>query len=693
MKAATLRRWLTRTAVAAAGAAVMMAAAMAVTWRAFPFPMERLETLPASPLVSDRSGRCLLQLTAADEQWRFPVPLDRMSPWLLKATVAAEDKRFYEHHGVDVLAALRALRQNLTAGRTVSGASTLTMQICRMTEARPRTFWSKSIEAFRAMQLESRLSKDDLLCAYLNRAPYGRNFCGVEAAAQAYFGRGASQLSLGQSALLAGLPQSPGRFRPDRYPAAALARRQYVLGRMLALGSITAGQHRQAVSEPVALSCPEPGTIAFHAAQLALAQRPEGGRTTIDLPLQEEVLRMVQAHTPSLPPQSDISVVAIDLSGGEIRALIGSADADNPRGGQVCGATAWRSPGSALKPFVYAAAFEAARADADTLVYDVPIERSGWAPHNFDGTFRGGVRVAEALRESLNVPAILVAEQIGMDRCEGLMKAAGVVFRDGRASHGGLATVVGGVEVRLLDLTNAYATIGRGGVYRHAVLFADSDAGEHGRDAHATPEHGRDAHATGIRAMSVDVCAALDEILSTASRCPAGMEDRPADAMPWFMWKTGTSSGRRDAWALGHNGRYAVGVWVGRFSGGGSEGFVGAKAAEVLLARLFDCPLIRSAHPTAAPRRWVVMHPLDKPAEAAAPVHIVYPAQDATFIALGGRAVINVQANQARELHWFLDSRLLPQRQAPRLTLPAGQYELRCVTADGQASAVRFRVQ
>ncbi|MCE5280461.1 MAG: transglycosylase domain-containing protein [Planctomycetaceae bacterium] len=720
-----IRRWLRRVLVATTAAAAVSLAVLAVLWHAYPFPMERLDALPASPVVTDRGGTCLLQLTAADEQWRFPVPLERVSPWLLKATIAAEDKRFYEHPGVDSAAAARALLQNLSAGRTVSGASTLTMQICRMMDARPRTLWSKSVEAFRAVQLESRLSKADVLCAYLNRAPYGRNFCGVEAASQAYFGCSASQLSLAQSALLAGLPQSPARFRPDRRPAAAMARRQYVLDRMLALGYITPGEYRCAADEPLAIRSSEPDRSALHAAQLALSQRPGGGRTTIDLALQQEVVRLVRAHVPSLPPQSDVSVVVIDLAGGEIRCLVGSADPDDPNGGQVCGATAWRSPGSALKPFVYAAAFEAARADANTLVYDVPIERSGWAPHNFDGTFRGPVTVAAALRDSLNVPAILVAEQMGMERCAGLMTAAGVAFRDRPAQNLGLAMVVGGAEVRLLDLTNAYATIGRGGVYRPAVLFADSGVGEHGRDAHATKpaggmatpvvsgspwachktgehgrdahatqtEHGRDAHATQTRAMDANVCAALDAILSTRNRCPAGMEDRLGDAIPWFMWKTGTSSGRRDAWALGHNGRFAVGVWVGRFSGGGSGGFVGALAAEALLATIFDSPLVRSTRPTAAARPWVVMHPLDRPAEAAAPVHIVYPAQGATFVTIAGQAVINARVNQDRELHWFLDSHLLPQRQAPRLTLPAGRYELRCVTAEGQASAVTFHVQ
>jgi penicillin-binding protein 1C len=673
------RRFLKRIAAALLAFILLSVLTFAIFWFVFPFPLQRLDGWPASPQVMDRDGRVLLQRVSDDQQWRLPVPLARMSPWLLHATVAVEDRRFYSHWGVDPWAVLRAAGQDIRSRRIVSGASTLTMQICRMMDDRPRTLWAKAVESFRALQLERLKSKDEILEMYLNVAPYGRNLRGVEAASQAYFGKRAADLSLGEAALLAGLPQSPARYRPDRYPQVAKARRDVVLGRMVEMGMITADQQALASAEPIAMASPPHRNLGYHAAFIALGRRRSGGRTTLDSSIQAAVQRAVGEHIAAAgsqwPSGADVSVVVIDIESSDIVALVGSANPAEPVSGQVCGATAWRSPGSALKPFIYAAAFESRRLRADSPVYDVPIERASWAPENFDHTFSGKVTVAEALRRSLNVPAILTAEGVGLPQAIGTMQACGVRFVSPARVRGGLAVAVGAVEVRLVDLTAAYATIGRGGAYcPPRLMLADQ--------------------ASSVRVLSPETCAALGDILSSRHRRPHGMEDRPTTAVPWFMWKTGTSSHRRDAWAVGHNGRYAIGVWAGRFGGSRNDQLLGAETAEPLLAKMFDLPALRAQNDPPPATSWQVLCPLPEPRELAGPLRIISPSNGAAFRSLAGRAIVRPTVNhESNTLTWFLNGAALDAGRAQRLVLAPGSYSLRCAGANGEASAIRFSVR
>jgi penicillin-binding protein 1C len=427
--ASRFRRWLKRLGLGAGILCTLAAGVFTFCWFAFPFPIERLSRWPASARAEDRAGGVMLERVAADDQWRFPVRLPDVSPWLAPATIAVEDRRFRSHAGVDPRAVLRAVGQNVRSLRVVSGASTLTMQVCRMMDERPRNLWSKAVESFRALQLERLRSKDEILELYFNVAPYGRNLRGVEAASRAYFGKGAKDLSLGEAALLAGLPQSPSRHRPDEHPEAARARRSAVLKRMAEERFISDSQRRLAETEPIVVAnALHPGP-AGAPAWMALRQRPGGGRTTIDTAIQKEVERLLRARAGDWPAGTDAAAVVLDVATGELLALVGGVDPNDPADGQVNGATAWRSPGSALKPFVYACAFESKRLAPDSTVYDVPIQRAGWAPANFDRRFSGPLPAAEALRRSLNVPAILIAEAAGVGRCAGAMESAGVVFR------------------------------------------------------------------------------------------------------------------------------------------------------------------------------------------------------------------------------------------------------------------------
>jgi penicillin-binding protein 1C len=646
--------------------------ALNVVWRFHPPNIEIISTWSTSPQVKDRAGQVIFQTVGLDDHWRIPIDLDDVSPWLIKATIAAEDQRFLEHDGVDSTAVFRAVYQNVASAEVVSGASTLSMQLCRMMHRRPRSLATKFIEAVQAVQLEQQLSKRQILMHYLNVAPYGGNVLGVEAAAQRYFNKSAADLSLGEATLIAGLPQSPSRFRPDRFPVRARKRQEYVLDRMHALKLISEKQQANALREPIQL-VKRKGTASSHVSWLALSRRKSGGQTTIDSSLQAEVQQAVERHSQRLPVGADIAVVVLDIETSEIRALIGSSDFLDPTDGQINGVLARRSPGSALKPFIYAAAFEAQRLAPESIITDQPIERAGWTPDNFDRTFQGNISTAQALRASRNVPAILVMEAIGVARCVGVLESVGVKLPQSAESRGGLSVCVGTVETTLLDVTNGYATLGRNGVYSAPRLFIDE------------PIQKREV-------LSTTTVRAINQILSSEMRRPNGIDH--VTRVPQFMWKTGTSSGRRDACAVGHNGRYAIGVWTGRFSGAGHSQFVGRISAEPLLAELFcHKNLVGSSNAWAdsIEQSIVVTRPIVFEPTGNAP-RIQSPANNATYVATEETATIPVVCQNARDARWFLNGRLLGDSELRRLTLTNGSYELRCL-AENKSHGVSFRVE
>jgi penicillin-binding protein 1C len=647
--------------------------AFLLAWEFFPFPVERLDRWPVSPSVLDAKGRPLLSIVGSDDQWRIPVKMDEISNWLKIATVAVEDERFYNHFGVDPLAVLRATGQNIISGRIVSGASTLNMQLCRMMDDRPRTFNAKIIESFRALQLNQLMDKDEILEHYLNIAPYGGNIRGVETASLRYFGRHTKDLNLAQAALIAGLPQSPSRYRPDRNMDAALKRQHIVLSRMLEEGMITKSQFQQAVSCPIEMNNQQIPNEAYHAAWYALSQRQEGGCTTINLDIQKQVEKLAKEHLDRLPKESELAIVVIDINESSIVSMVGSGNTSDPKDGQVNGALAKRSPGSTLKPFIYAAAFEAGRLNGDSTVYDIPISRGGWTPANFDKNFAGKLKASEALQQSLNIPAILVAEEIGLARCCGTLQAVGINLPSDSQKRGGLSLAVGGIDASLLDLTNAYATLGRDGIRKSPRIFTDQLTSD-------------------SLALSPNVCRSISDILSSRSRCPVGMEAIASEDVPWFMWKTGTSSGRRDAWAAGHNRRYAIGVWVGRFRGTGRIDYIGSEAAEPLLAGLFCLPELKTVSEPPAAKTIVVKNPLPPPCELAQDLKITSPDSGETFISYNGTAIVHTSANHKEGISWFLNGKLIANDIASRLSLSAGKYELLCIDQNGHSSKTDFLV-
>jgi len=673
MKRKKIKKRLLRISIAVVSLLLTGVILSVVADRIWPFPEQKLKIYDSSPRVYDRKGREMLSLVSPQQQWCMPVKLENISPNLVDATLAAEDNRFFHHSGIDGHAVLRAVWQNISQRRVVSGASTLTMQICRMMEDRPRTLESKAIEAFRARQLENIRSKDEILELYLNAAPYGGNLRGVEAASRFYFSKHAKDLSIAQSSFLAGLPQSPTRYNPFCHMDQALKRQKYVLDRMLETGKINRSQYMNASKETIMLTSVNHRIDAPHVSWLALSREPNGGQTTIDLDVQKQVETLCQSYRQKLPTGSEIAVVVIDIQASALVALLGSGDFADPVDGQVNGALAKRSPGSTLKPFIYASAFEAKRLSRDSAVYDVPISLAGWKPANFDRTCEGELSAGDALRKSLNIPALWIANCLGPARCYNQLEQLGIKLPYNIEAQSGLSFIVGGCETSLLELTNAYAVFGREGVFRDCRLFVEDSS-------------------FSRRVFSPDVCTNINYILSNTQRMPHGLESAGSGGLPWFMWKTGTSSGRRDAWAIGHNGRFAVGVWVGRFRGTGRYEYVGALAAEPLLAQLFLLPDLQNRITPELPRPLIVENPLPVPDRIDKQLHIISPENGEVFIAYDGKVRIYPKTNQASPLYWFLNGTMQNAAEWP-LELSAGHYQLRCMNQQGDTSAVTFSVQ
>ena len=551
-----IRRWLVCTVlvlVLCAGAAV---GAFFLLDALFPFPVDRSTEAQSggSALVLDRNGGLISWRVDAVEAWRLPVPLERISPWMVKATVAAEDKRFWQHGGVDALAAARALRQNLTNGRRVSGASTLTMQCIRLVWPRPRTYVNKCIEVFRAVQFERAATKDEIIELYLNTAPYGGNVIGVEAAARRYFGKGAADLSLAEAALLAGIPQRPARFNPLKHLGRALERRDFVLVRMQALGLATDEQLRAVDHESVVLRRAPGRTEAPLFADYVIARGVKSGpvRTTIGPDVQAAAAGAALEHAKGLRPMGidGVAAVVIDVQASELLAMVGTADRLNAATGCINGATVRRQPGSLLKPFIYASAFDAGMLTPRSVVYDVPSSWSGYRPQNMDRQFLGPVSAAMALSGSRNLPAVRLLDSLGAERLAADLNRMGLGLPD-VGERCGLSLALGTAEVRLVDVANAYAALARLGVYRPLRVCVDEPGGSAER-----------LYSPGAAYLAVRALGPLD--------------DREAGPI---VWKTGTSWGHRDAWAVVVTPEYVVAVWCGRHSGRGHPALVGADAA------------------------------------------------------------------------------------------------------------------
>ncbi len=562
-------------------------AALAAVGLAWAVPLPARLAQPKSQLVVDADAQWMrVELTPDDGGMvRIPVALDEVPEALVTALLAFEDQRFYLHPGVDPIALLRAAVSNLRAGRVVSGGSTITMQVARLLERRPRTWSSKLVEALRAVQLELRFSKRELLELYFGLAPYGGNLEGVGAAAYYYFDKPVSRLTLDEAATLAALPNAPTLLAPGRVGMATRSdaverlrrRRNDVLDRLVVERAIGADDAEAAKALPIHAERRPTPFVAPHFSQALLRWYPDALRipSTLDRALQRRAEEAVALHVDRLRRRgiTQAAVVVIEHETRKVRAYVGSRDFfEATNGGQVDGALALRSPGSTLKPFVYAMGLDRGIIGTSTLLEDTPISFKDWSPGNFDGRWRGYVSAADALASSLNVPAVRVAAQLEPEGLVHLLGRAG--FRAVRAAPDryGLASVLGGVDVSLLELTNLYATLARGGLHQPWVVRED-----------LTPLRGGEE---GERLFSEGAAALVREMLTEVRRPELPELWRDVVGLPKVAWKTGTSYGRRDAWSVGFTRRYAIGVWVGNFDARGAPELVGVEAAAPLLFAL-----------------------------------------------------------------------------------------------------------
>lgn len=565
-------------AAATAGAALALAGAVLalVVWLAPPLvggPVPPPGELEVSTSVFDRDGRLLRAYTAADGRWRMAAEPGDVDPGYLAMLLAYEDKRFFEHAGVDPRAMLRAAWQAVSSGRIVSGGSTLTMQVARLIDgANTRSLAGKLRQALRALTLERELSKDEILALYLARAPFGGNIEGVAAASLAYFGKPPVRLSPGEAALLVALPQSPEARRPDRFPAAARAARGRVLERMAAAGVIGAAEAETAAREPVPdrrLAFP---MLAAHAADRAIAAAPDERRhrLTIDAALQARLEGLAGLYGARFGEARSLAILVADHASGEILASVGSPDyLDARHFGAIDMTRAVRSPGSTLKPLIYGLAFEERIALPDSLIEDRPMAVSGYAPENFDGDYRGTVTVGDALALSLNVPAVTLLDAVGPARLLARLRKAGAQARLPEGGPAGLAIGLGGLGLTLHDLVALYAAIARGG---EPVALVE-------RPGEAAAMRGP-ARGAGSGVLTPLAAWYVGDILSGTQ--PPGFA-----AGGRIAFKTGTSYGYRDAWAIGFDGRHVIGVWSGRPDGGPIAGATGIDAAAPVLFDAF----------------------------------------------------------------------------------------------------------
>ena len=547
-----------------------------------PLPTPDDRAANAAQVVLAQDGTPLRAFPDRAQRWRHPVRLEDVSPRYVEAVLAYEDRFFYWHPGVNPLALARAAGQWLRHGRIVSGGSTLTMQVARLLDPEPagtRTVTAKLRQIARALQLEARLSKAEILALYLSYAPMGGVLEGVEAASRGYLGKPSAALSHGEAALLAVLPQAPSRLRPDRYPERARAARDKVLERLRPKwGETTVREARQ---EPVIAQALREPLLAPLFAERVRKLWPQAARidTTLDVPTQFSVEQLVAARLGSLPPRVSLAALVVDNATLAVRAYVGSADfADSERFAYVDMVQGKRSPGSTLKPFLYALALDEGLIHSESLLADVPQSFSGYQPGNFQASFSGPVGVTEALQKSLNVPAVEVLDRLGPQRFVASLRRGGLKLELPRGGEPNLSVILGGAAVNLESLVGAYTAFARGGL-----------AGR--------PRYTADAPLHEARLMSAGAAFIVRDILEAGGPL-ARHVDGGVGARRGIAWKTGTSFGFRDAWAVGVSDRYTVGVWVGRPDGTPNPGFFGANVAAPLLVDVFA-----ALEPPAAPQR------------------------------------------------------------------------------------------
>ncbi|HFY3158327.1 TPA: peptidoglycan glycosyltransferase PbpC [Salmonella enterica subsp. enterica serovar Typhimurium] len=562
-----------------AGAPLFIFLALWAADKLWPLPLN--EVHPARVVVA-HDGTPLWRFADAGGIWRYPVMIEEVSPRYLEALINYEDRWFWRHPGVNPFSVARAAWQDLTAGRVISGGSTLTMQVARLLDPHSRTFGGKIRQLWRALQLEWHLSKRDILTLYLNRAPFGGTLQGIGAASWAYFGKPPARLSYADAALLAVLPQAPSRLRPDRWPARAEAARNKVLDRMAAQGVWPAETVRESREEPVWLAPRQMPQLAPLFARMMLSKSQNDKIvTTLDAGLQRQLEDLARAWKGRLPARSSLAMIVVDHTDMSVRGWVGSVDLnDDSRFGHVDMVTAIRSPGSVLKPFVYGLALDDGLIHPASLLQDVPRRTGDYRPGNFDSGFHGPVSMSDALVRSLNLPAVQVLEAYGPKRFAAKLRNVGLPLYLPAGAAPNLSLILGGAGARLDEMAAAYSAFARHGKAAKLRLQPDDPLSER-------------------PLMSPGAAWIIRRIMADEA------QPLPDNALPRIVplaWKTGTSYGYRDAWAIGVNARYIIGIWTGRPDGTPVVGQFGFASAVPLLNQVNNLLLAHTGRLPEDPR-------------------------------------------------------------------------------------------
>ncbi len=682
-------------------AVLLLASTLWVCDRLFPLPMGRLHDL--SVVVVDRDGTPLRVLASHARFWRLATESKEVDPSYINLLLAIEDKRFFQHSGVDAQAVLRAIGQNLLSGRIVSGASTLTMQVVRLLEPHPRSLSAKLLEMARALQLETHYDKTTILGMYLTLAPFGGTIEGVRAATWAYFGKSPRELSTAEAALLVALPQAPSRLRPNRSEEKARLARNKVLTKAVTAGALPDRLAEEATLEPLPTRLHPFPTHAYHLAEALRARHP-GATTitsTIDYALQCELEDLARREQVGLVEHGGLAILLVGNKQGNVLAYLGAPNFhDDSRDGWVDMTQAVRSPGSTLKPFIYGMGFEDRVIHPETLVADVSTQFGDYAPANFDRSFHGELTIREALQQSLNIPAVLVLDRVGPMRFTERLRHVGarLVFPVG-TKEPGLPVALGGASISLWDLTSLYLGL------------------SHAQNGTVIPLRVEPETVAPVpnRLLSVAAATTVRRILEGTAPPPGLLPAGEISRRPAIAFKTGTSYGFRDAWAFGVSVHYTVGVWVGRPDGTPSPDHYGRNTAAPLLYRVFDllaegqgqndsgreATSLEARHPPPLLRRIRAGDSEYRPLTLSdsEQLRLVFPTEGVvleredgslaplTFTASGGR----------RPLTWVINGRPLAVTETKRETswTPEGPgfSRITVIDADGRSASAHFQLQ
>jgi penicillin-binding protein 1C len=526
-----------------------------------------------STLITDKNGEVINAFLTRDQKWRMKTELDEISPQLRKTIIAKEDKYFYVHPGVNPVAVLRAAFKNLVRMKRTSGASTITMQVARALEPRKRNIGSKLVEMFRAFQLEWKYSKNEILQLYLNLVPYGGNIEGVKAASLLYFNKNPDHLSLAEITALSIIPNRPSSLLVGKNNDLIILERNRWLKKFAADKVFTGKEIEDALAEPLTATR---NTVPHFAPHLSLKLAKQGGhlyKTHLDLNTQLKTEKLVEDYVRSqrLRNINNAAVVIIDNKTHKVISYVGSAGfADTTDGGQVNGAAAIRQPGSTLKPLLYALCIDEGLMTPKMVINDVAVSYEGYAPENYDQKFNGYVTMEYALEHSLNIPAVKGLRLLGKDKL--VQKLSSCNFKQIQKDRNklGLSMILGGCGTTLEELTGLFSSFANDGVYV-SPSFSEKDSLQ-----------------KKVTLVSPEANFMINEILSKVNRPDFPLNWQATERMPKIAWKTGTSYGRRDAWSIGYNKNYTVGVWAGNFSGIGVPDLSGATTATPLLFKIFN---------------------------------------------------------------------------------------------------------